>query len=214
MIAATGTRTATCEHHGPFDSVRYLGAIWSRCPICAEAEQAAEDLREQQAAERAATASLAAAIEHCGLPERFRDRSLATFVCSTPGQAKAKAAAQRLAEAIVAGPPSGRSLMFVGRPGTGKTHLGAAMMRHLIGAGKTARYYTVQGFMRSVKDSWVKGSPSSESAVIGSVVAPDLLILDEVGVQFGSEFERQVLFDVLDQRYGARKGAVLISNLE
>ena len=42
---------------------------------------------------------------------------------------------------------------------------------------------------------------------------PELLILDEVGVQFGSETEKLMLFDVLNERYEKRKPCVLLSNL-
>ena len=40
-----------------------------------------------------------------------------------------------------------------------------------------------------------------------------LLILDEVGVQFGSEFEKQLLFDVLNERYEKLKPSILLSNI-
>ena len=42
---------------------------------------------------------------------------------------------------------------------------------------------------------------------------PDLLILDEVGVQFGTETEKNLLFDVLNERYEKRKSTLLLSNL-
>jgi DNA replication protein DnaC len=40
-----------------------------------------------------------------------------------------------------------------------------------------------------------------------------LLILDEVGVQFGSETEKQILFSLLNGRYKAMLPTLLISNL-
>ena len=30
-------RQDNCEHHGAFESVNYIGKIWSRCPRCATA---------------------------------------------------------------------------------------------------------------------------------------------------------------------------------
>jgi DNA replication protein DnaC len=45
------------------------------------------------------------------------------------------------------------------------------------------------------------------------MVFPDLLILDEVGVQFGSDTEKLLLFDVLNERYEQRKPTLLLSNL-
>ncbi len=42
---------------------------------------------------------------------------------------------------------------------------------------------------------------------------PDLLILDEVGVQFGSDTEKLILFDVLNERYERRRPTILMTNL-
>ena len=41
----------------------------------------------------------------------------------------------------------------------------------------------------------------------------DLLILDEVGVQFGSDTEKLILFDVLNERYEKRRPTLVLSNL-
>lgn len=39
-------------------------------------------------------------------------------------------------------------------------------------------------------------------------------MLDEVGVQFGSETEKLMLFDVLNERYEERRSTILLSNLD
>jgi DNA replication protein DnaC len=44
--------------------------------------------------------------------------------------------------------------------------------------------------------------------------ALDLLLLDEVGVQFGSEAEMIQLTEVLDARYSAMKPTLVISNCD
>ncbi|MGC8384980.1 ATP-binding protein [Pseudomonas aeruginosa] len=44
-------------------------------------------------------------------------------------------------------------------------------------------------------------------------MAPDLLILDEVGVQYGKEAELVTLFDVMNARYSACKPSIVLSNL-
>jgi len=42
----------------------------------------------------------------------------------------------------------------------------------------------------------------------------DLLVLDEVGVQFGTETENLVLFRILNRRYEDMKPTILVSNVE
>ena len=39
------TRQDTCETHGAFEAVNYIGKIWSRCPACA---QVLSDLRKKR----------------------------------------------------------------------------------------------------------------------------------------------------------------------
>jgi hypothetical protein len=44
-------------------------------------------------------------------------------------------------------------------------------------------------------------------------VEPDLLVLDEIGVQYGTETEQKILFRIIDLRYEEMKPTILISNL-
>jgi len=68
--------------------------------------------------------------------------------------------------------------------------------------------------IRRVKDSWSTESGENESQAVRAFTLPDLLILDEVGIQAGTEFEKNILFDLLNARYERRKPTILISNLE
>lgn len=67
--------------------------------------------------------------------------------------------------------------------------------------------------IRRVKDTWSRDSRESETDAIAALVFPDLLILDEVGVQFGSDTEKLILFDVLNERYEKRRPTLMLSNL-
>jgi len=107
----------------------------------------------------------------------------------------------------------GRSAILCGMPGTGKTHLAIGVALHIMKTGKIAAFTTVQRMIRRLKDSWRNDSQESESDVIGLLVYPDLLIIDEIGVQFGSEFEKNFMFDLLNERYEKRKPTILLSNL-
>jgi DNA replication protein DnaC len=41
-----------------------------------------------------------------------------------------------------------------------------------------------------------------------------LLVLDEVGVQYGTESEQNTLFQIIDRRYRDRRPLVLMANLQ
>ena len=66
---------------------------------------------------------------------------------------------------------------------------------------------------RIVRESKSYDSDVSESEVIAAFGGYDLLIIDEVGVQSGTEAESRALFDVFNERYQNMKPTILISNL-
>jgi DNA replication protein DnaC len=79
--------------------------------------------------------------------------------------------------------------------------------------GRTVLFTTVMRALRRVKDTWGRDSRESQSEAIAALGFPDLLILDEVGVQFGSDAEKLLLFDILNERYERRRPTILMSNL-
>ena len=107
----------------------------------------------------------------------------------------------------------GRGAIFLGNVGTGKTHLAVSIGKHVMRKhGASVLFVSVQRAIRSIKDTWARGSSVTEAQAVALLTFPDLLILDEVGVQHGSEYERQVLFDVLNERYETRKPTIFLSN--
>jgi len=53
----------------------------------------------------------------------------------------------------------------------------------------------------------------SEQQAFNYLARPGLLVLDEVGVQHGSETERMLLTEIVNDRYADEKPTILISNL-
>lgn len=215
IIRATpDTRPDFCEKHGDFTAENWLGSIWTGCPTCEAEARKAENEKAEEARRRNEVLRWRASVGSAGIPDRFREKSLDSFVAETPEQQRALRSAQRYASEFDEALRTGRSLMFLGKPGTGKTHLAAGIALQLMrDQSRRVLFTTVLRAVRRVKDTWVKGCNKSESDVIREMVLPDLLILDEVGVQFGSDFERNILFDLLNERYEACKPTLILSNL-
>lgn len=209
--------TRVCEDHGEYTSTNYIGTVWSNCPECSAIERAATEAREKAEAEAKEKERQARnwriRIGSAAIPERFQDRTLDSYVATNPGQEKALAFSKDYAANFDEIRKVGRCAIFVGKPGTGKTHLAVGIALHIMKDQRTVLFTTVQRAIRSIKDTWARGSEVSESQAIQTLAYPDLLILDEVGVQFGSDFEKQILFDVLNERYEKRKPCILLSNI-
>ena len=74
-------------------------------------------------------------------------------------------------------------------------------------------YYTgLMSLIRNIRESW-KGEGESEGEIMHKLHNFSLLIIDEVGVQNGTENERNILFEIIDGRYQEMKPTIIISNL-
>lgn len=208
------TRTEHCETHGDYESKCYLGTIWTKCPVCAEEKKQAHDAEIEAKKKELSIRAWACKISNAGIPERFQDRSLQSFVAGNEGQTYALKFSETYADQFDDVLTIGRSALFIGKPGTGKTHLAAGIgLRIMSRQGRTVLFTTVIRAIRRIKDTWGKASNETETQAIETLVYPDLLILDEVGVQFGSDTEKLILFDVLNSRYEKRRPTLLLSNL-
>lgn len=207
------TRLGNCAKHGDFESRNVFGGVWSRCPICMKEEVEVRKREEEDRAAIEKARSWHRKLGESGIPERFHNRTLSSYLAANSGQKSALAFATEYAEGFESAQKTGRSAIFCGRPGTGKTHLAVGIGLHAMTLGKLVLFTTVQRAVRRVKDSWRKDSNESETDVIDMMVEPDLLILDEIGVQFGSDFEKNLMFDILNERYEKNRPSLLLSNL-
>lgn len=184
------------------------------CPTCSAEHRVAEEARKQREAQRERELRVSGLRSTSGIPLRFATRDFASFRATVPGQKIAQGVCRAFAESWPDKRASGASLVLTGGPGTGKTHLACAvgnavMETHL----SRVLFGTVAGILRSIKDTYRKESQRSEQDAIDDLVRPHLLILDEVGVQVGSEHEKLLMFEVLNARYQELRPTILISNL-
>lgn len=202
--------TRTCAEHGPYESRNIIRNIWSQCPVCAAEKQrqrAEEDERERiAAAERRHRAMIDAA----AIPARFVGRGFDNFRADTDGKRHALTVAREFAEDFAEVSRKGQGLVFSGMPGTGKSHLAAAILQALF--PRDVRYVTCLDLIRAIRETWRKESEKSERQVLQYLERLDLLVIDEMGVQYGTDGEQTILFDVLDRRYREVRPTILLTN--
>ncbi|WP_281661409.1 ATP-binding protein [Microvirgula aerodenitrificans] len=207
-------RTEVCDIHGEYTSRHIMARIWTRCPECAKAAAAKAETDRQEAEKAARDARWSRQLGESGIPLRFQDRTLPRFVAENDGQRYALQFAVDYAAEFEHG-HSGRCAVFVGEPGTGKTHLACGIALRAMGKfGASALFTTVSKLSRRVREAKSFDADETESAAIRIFVYPDLLIVDEVGVQSGTDAEARALFDVINDRYEQRKPTIFLSNLD
>lgn len=212
-------REATCRKHGTYESRNVLASIWTQCPTCLAEEREAETRQQAEADRAARQAKWQAQLGEAGIPERFRDRTLKNYIANTPAQRHAlEFSLAYAAEFDRSGGKrghSGRCALFVGNPGTGKNHLACAIALRAMGRfGASALYTTVSRMDRRIREAKSFNGRETESQAIAVFTYPDLLIVDEVGLQSHSDAEARALFDVINERYENRKPTIFLSNLD
>lgn len=151
--------------------------------------------------------------EAAGIPPRFFTSTFDNYEAPTEQQRGALTWARDYASSFDEVLRNGTSALLCGRTGTGKTHLATAIAKHVIGRGCSVRFATVQRALREIKETWGREAVLSHADAMKLYTKPDLLVLDEVGVQFGSDTEKVILFDMLGERYDFVRPTILISNL-
>lgn len=145
------------------------------------------------------------------IPPRFLTKTLDNFETAEEWQRKASAIIRSYVSDFDSVLSQGRCLILCGLPGTGKTHLACAYANEVIKQGHSASFTSVSKIIRTVRASWGTGT---EEDVLQTFSNVDLLVIDEVGVQAGTENEKQILFNILNERYNFMRPTVLISNLK
>ena len=213
------TQPAECEKHGKFDQkvTVILGReLKGGCPEClrAIAIEREESARAEKAYEL--RLSLARKLGDALIPKRFLSRTLDNYQVEHDEQRKALKFCRHYVATFDQIREVGRCMVLIGKPGTGKTHLGVAMANELLHkTSRTAVYRTVGAVLQAIKATFDRKSELSESDILSSLINPDLLVLDEIGVskEQPSDFELTTLFAIINGRYEQMRPTVIISNL-
>lgn len=104
------------------------------------------------------------------------------------------------------------SLLFRGGTGLGKTHLSLAIARAAIEKGFGVVYGTAQSFAAAMeKERFERQDP--ENLTDSQLLSCDLLILDDLGTEFPSQYGNAALYNLINARMLAEKPTIISTNL-
>lgn len=197
----------------------------SACPDCrGRTWITAVDAEGEKIARRCACASKSSLEERtvkAQIPLRYRSCELSKFqtIASNAEQAQVLVAArtrcQRYVESFLELEGSFREagLLFVGKPGTGKTHLAVSVLRELM------EHYGIQGLfvdfgalVEEIQASFDPRNLATKHTVLEPVQKAEVLVLDELGVRKSTPFVSDVLYAVINERYKNRMPTIFTTN--
>ena len=101
----------------------------------------------------------------------------------------------------------GDTTLFLGPPGTGKTHLAVALGREAIRQNYSVQFVTAATLVAMLAKAHDDGSLDKQ---LTQLARPKLLIIDELGFVPLSKTGAELLFEVFSQRY--ERGSVLVTS--
>jgi DNA replication protein DnaC len=183
------------------------------CPLCAGTGYTIRQIPDgSTAAERCSCAERDRGerlLRSAGIPRRYEHCTLDSYDIHHESHQEAKRAAS---EWVDSWPAVEHGLLFLGRPGTGKTHLAVAIARELIQRRQARVVFREQRELLKDIQATFDGGARSESDVLLPVLSSEILVLDDLGAGRTTAWARDVLHDLLVQRYNDRKTVILTSN--
>ena len=193
-----------CPVHGTVNSRYWLRSDgtkqWDECPMCAQKRQEEEERKRIEANKKALHERYALS----RVKAKFYAMNFANYKIGNDSQSDALEKV-----ALIAGGSSNRSLLLLGPNGVGKTMLASIAVMQRGGA-----IYKMYEIGMRIKASYKNSSTESEQDILTELAKLPLLVIDEVGRQFGSESEKNWLSYVIDERYADDLPTILISNLK
>lgn len=102
------------------------------------------------------------------------------------------------------------SLLLYGHTGLGKTHLSLAIARKVVEAGHGVIYSSAQNlFNKLEKEKFGRSDGNTEENILGC----DLLIIDDLGAEFTTQFTVSALYNIVNSRELEGKPTIISTNL-
>lgn len=102
----------------------------------------------------------------------------------------------------------GENIIFIGDPGTGKSHLAIALAELAIHEGRKAYYITMSDLIAKINTAI---QTKKTEKLFRTMRIPSLIVIDEVGYQQLTQEQTEIFFAIISNRY-ERASIILTSN--
>ncbi len=105
------------------------------------------------------------------------------------------------------------NFLIMGNAGTGKTYITSCIANRALERGKTVYYQTAYKLFEFFEAAKFGKDNEDAEEVVKYVYDVDLLIIDDLGTEFSTQFTSATFFDIINSRITAGKSTIISSNL-
>lgn len=106
-----------------------------------------------------------------------------------------------------------KGILMKGETGLGKTHLSLAIANELIQNGFSVVYVSAPDILSKLEKEHFSYGYSKEEEVMQSLIACDLLIIDDLGTEFATPFTSAAIYNLFNTRVNMGKPLIINTNL-
>ncbi|WP_294409523.1 ATP-binding protein [uncultured Ruminococcus sp.] len=102
------------------------------------------------------------------------------------------------------------SLFFFGKTGLGKTFLSSCIAKQLLSEGRNVFFGSILKLFRQIEDERFRRKEGDTTSVI---IGAELVILDDLGSEFQTNFTDAVLYEIINERVNLGRPTIISTNL-
>ena len=106
-----------------------------------------------------------------------------------------------------------KGLLMRGETGLGKTHLSLAIANEVINKGYSVVYVSAPDILSKLEREHFSYNYVSEEQLMQSLLECDLLILDDLGTEFTTQFSSTAIYNLFNSRVNMGKPIIISTNL-
>ena len=204
-----------CRRCGSLTAPKFITLLgWRQQDHCDSCSVIIAEERERRETETHKKMTIETYLERSGIVRGILARmTFVTFDNSHKG--KAYEIVKEYAEGFGRETTSG--LMLYGKAGSGKTHLAVAITRHIIEQKQIqVRFARVVDLLAEIRKTFNENEQyrtENESDLISRYTSAPLLVIDDLGAEKTTDWVRQILYQIIDERWIEQKPIIVTSNL-
>ena len=153
-----------------------------------------------------------------GIPPLYQQASLENFsrVPDNPAAGRILTEAlRRTRNYLREYPPASdeQGLLFVGDPGSGKTHLAAAVLHDLMARGFECVFFDYQDLLQRIRSSYEAGATAADRGAYQTAQDCEVLLLDDLGAHRLTDWVEDIVTSLLTHRSNHKRTLIATTNL-